>query len=142
MSTVFPVKIFPEQRKFQLPTGKIRNLTFRVYSGEKIPTNRRTNLICCSDYSIRRLNRDYRNIDKVTDVLSFPFEDNDFLGEIYISIKRTGIQARRFGHSFNQEFLRLVVHGLLHLAGFDHLSKTDRIRMNEKENHYLQECMY
>ena len=111
-------------------------------AGEGIPILRRTSLVCCSDFIIRRLNREYRNIDKATDVLSFPFDDPDFLGEIYISIRRTEVQSRRFGYSFNDEFLRLFVHGMLHLAGYDHHILSDQNEMNRKENRYLQKNLY
>ena len=84
----------------------------------------------------------YRAIDRTTDVLSFPFDDEDFLGEIYISIRRTEVQARKFNHSFDDEFCRLFVHGMLHLAGFDHITERDRKAMNLKENFYLQKTMY
>ena len=142
MSRKLPVNIFARHGIAGLPSGKIREISLCIYSGERIAPQRCTNLVCCSDYVIRRLNREYRNIDKVTDVLSFPFDDPDFLGEIYISLRRTGVQARRLGHSFNDEFLRLFVHGMLHLAGFDHATAGDEVRMHRKENHYLQKNIY
>ena len=137
-----PVTTSTGTGKIRLPSGKIRETALRIYSGERIPLQRRTNLVCCSDFIIRRLNRQYRNIDTATDVLSFPFNDSDFLGEIYISLRRTEVQARRFGHPFNDEFLRLFVHGMLHLAGYDHLQQDDQKKMNRKENRYLQKNLY
>ena len=137
-----PVIIFTGNNSKSLPSGKIRELTRRIYSGEKISFLRSTNLVCCTDYRIRRLNRIYRGIDRATDVLSFPFDDEDFLGEIYISIRRTEVQARRFGLSFNEEFCRLFIHGILHLIGYDHMSLRDQTAMNRKENHYLQKNVY
>lgn len=142
MSTFFPVTIFPEHRSFRLPIAKIKKIAAEIYTKEMVSANRKTNLIFCSDYIIRRLNRDFRNIDKVTDVLSFPFSDTDFLGEIYISTCRITIQARKFGYSFGDECLRLFVHGLLHLVGYDHNQTKDRVKMNEMENHYLRHSMY
>ena len=137
-----PVTTHTGNGTIRLPSGKIREIALRIYAGEGIPIQRRTSLVCCSDFIIRRLNREYRNIDKATDVLSFPFDDPDFLGEIYISIRRTEVQSRRFGYSFNDEFLRLFVHGMLHLAGYDHHILSDQNEMNRKENRYLQKNLY
>ena len=80
---------------------------------------------------IKELNRDYRGIDKVTDVISFAFEDNEsmvynntrVLGDIYVCIPRMKEQALAYGHSVKRELSFLVVHGLLHLIGYDHMEK-------------------
>lgn len=91
-------------------------------------------VIVCGPISIRRINRDYRNIDKVTDVISFAlldggeeyrYEENIELGDIFINRNRVFSQAEEYGHSSKREFVFLFVHGLLHLLGYDH--------MNEKE---------
>jgi probable rRNA maturation factor len=84
------------------------------------------------------LNRQYRKKDKATDVLSFPFGDDDLLGEIYISLQRAKIQARRYGVSYNDELKRLLIHGLLHLMGYDHIKRTDRALMEAREECYLR----
>lgn len=123
--------------KGTIPEEQLINLVTTVYKREKIKTTRVVNLICCSDYTIRKLNRDYREKDKVTDVLSFPFADDDFLGEVYISVKRAEVQARRYGFSFEDEFLRLFLHGLLHLAGYDHIKAVDRDSMEAREKSYF-----
>ena len=90
----------------------------------------------------------YRNIDKETDVLSFPmFEkeeieqvpDNQFdvLGDIVISIERVKEQAIEYGHSFERELSYMVVHGFYHLLGYDHMVEEDKIKMREKEENIL-----
>ncbi len=142
MAPKSPLFIHPEKSKVKLPQAQLKAYALRIYTGEKISPLRSTNLICCSDFIIRRLNREYRAIDKVTDVLSFPFDDDDFLGEIFISVRRTEVQARMLGHSFTDEFLRLFVHGMLHLTGYDHLKPAERTRMNQRENRYLQKNLY
>ena len=86
---------------------------------------------------IKKINRECRNIDKVTDVISFAFEDNEeilynnirVLGDIYICIPRMLKQARDYGHSEKRELSFLTVHGLLHLLGYDHISKSDEEKM-------------
>ena len=99
--------------------------------------------------NIRRLNKEYRNIDKETDVLSFPmFEKNEIenikniqfeetLGDIVISIERVKQQAEEYGHSFERELAYMVVHGFYHLMGEDHIEENDKIKMREKEEFVL-----
>ena len=94
-------------------------------------------IVFVDEETIQDLNRKYRNIDKVTDVLSFAFEDNAkidynsvrFLGEIYICIPRMRNQAKDYGHTEERELGFLVVHGLLHLLGYDHMTKEDEKKM-------------
>ena len=101
-------------------------------------------IIFVTEEEIRRINREYRNIDRVTDVISFAFEDskdlvyNDIrvLGDIYICIKRMQEQAQEYGHSEKRELAFLTVHGLLHLLGYDHMTLED-----EKEMFGLQELV-
>ncbi|MBO4355826.1 MAG: rRNA maturation RNase YbeY, partial [Clostridia bacterium] len=76
---------------------------------------------------IRKINAEYRNIDRPTDVLSFPIDDEDFddgekciLGDIIISAEKAADQANEYGHSFKRELAFLTVHSMLHLLGYDH----------------------
>src|ERR1044072_4808660 len=81
-----------------------------------------------SDKRIRELNRQFRGIDKATDVLSFPAEEEFNLGDIAVSVETAALQARENGLSFDQEIAQLILHGLLHLCGYDH--ETDNGEMN------------
>jgi len=132
MKTVSQLSLFV-YNDTKLPLERINRITETIYRQEKIKTGRITNLICCSDYTIKKLNRLYRNIDRTTDVLSFPFAENDLLGEIYISLHRTEVQARRYKVTFDDEFVRLFVHGMFHLAGYDHIKENDRKIMEALE---------
>lgn len=93
---------------------------------------------------IRLLNREYRGVDSITDVLSFPlYEKNEIpsegmLGDIVICSKRVIEQAEEFGHSKEREFVYLIVHSLLHLLGFDHIEEDDRIEMRTKEKEIMK----
>ena len=117
-----------------------------------------TNLYICitltNPENIRKLNKEYRNIDKETDVLSFPiFEKEeiekiilqkehivqDTLGDIVISVKRVEEQAKEYGHSFERELAYMVVHGFYHLMGYDHIEEKDKLEMRPKEEKILQE---
>jgi probable rRNA maturation factor len=86
-----------------------------------------------SDQSIRRLNRQFRGVDKATDVLSFPAGDSDKLelGDIAISVETAARQAKENELTFNEEVAQLILHGLLHLCGYDH--ETDNGEMNRLE---------
>ena len=112
-----------------------------------------------SDEEIQKLNREFRNIDKVTDVLSFPnlnkstneklkkftkFSDFDtnllFLGDIVISKNVAKKQAREYGHSLKREVCFLALHGFLHLLGFDHIKEEDEKVMIKLQNKILNEA--
>ena len=116
--------------KAALKHEKINNAVFSV--------------IFVNEHDIKKINNSYRNIDKVTDVISFAFEDNGklvynnvrLLGEIYICIPRMIEQAKEYGHSEKRELSFLAVHGLLHLLGYDHMKKED-----EEEMFALQELI-
>ena len=95
-------------------------------------------LIICGPITIRRINREYRNIDSVTDVISFALLDDDEdieydegieLGDIFINRNRVHSQAKEYGHSVKREFIFLFVHGLLHLFGYDHMNVEDEKKM-------------
>lgn len=102
--------------------------------------------------NIQKINKEYRNIDKATDVLSFPmfekdeltlkikqkdFKHEDILGDIVISIKKVEEQAKEYEHSFEREFSYMLVHGFYHLMGYDHIKEEDKIRMRPKEEKIL-----
>ena len=105
------------------------------------------NIVIVDNDRIREINKEYRNKDAVTDVISFAFEevkDVDygnvrFLGEIYISYERCKEQASEFGHSIRREFSYLAVHGLLHLLGYDHIKEEDKKVMRALEEEILNE---
>ena len=103
---------------------------------KKEKKNTLVNIVLCDDFRQRELNRDYRKFDRVTDVLSFVWNEPDFLGEIYIAEGQVKRQASLYGNSYYGELKRVLVHGLLHLCGYDHHSKVQRKIMREKERFY------
>ncbi len=84
-----------------------------------------------SDKNIHKLNKQFRNVDKPTDVLSFPAGEETNLGDIAISVETAAAQAKENGLSFETEIAQLILHGLLHLCGYDH--ETDKGEMNRLE---------
>ncbi len=98
-----------------------------------------------NDEEIKQLNRDYRDKDKVTDVLSFPTEMNYhieglpvILGDVVICLKRAKEQSEEFGHSFERELVYLFVHSMFHLLGYDHIDEDDKVLMRKKEKEALK----
>jgi len=97
-------------------------------------------IVLSADAGLRELNRRWRGIDRATDVLSFGYEDDAALaaatrvsGDLVISMDRVAEQARRFRVSAGDELARLAIHGVLHLAGFDHQDTAERARMRARE---------
>ena len=102
---------------------------------------------------IHEINKQYRNVDRATDVLSFPmfekeeinnkiakhdFEHEDVLGDIVISIEQVEKQAKEYVHSFEREFEYMLVHGFYHLMGYDHIKEEDKVIMRPKEEKVLE----
>ena len=102
---------------------------------------------------IHEINKEYRNVDRATDVLSFPmfekeeldekirtqnFEHEDVLGDIVISIEKVEEQAKEYGHSFERELSYMVVHSFYHLMGYDHIKEEDKVIMRPKEEFVLE----
>ena len=99
---------------------------------------------------IQRLNASYRNIDRVTDVLTFPAWEGDailcppdgYLGDIAICFERAEEQAAEYGHSLERELAFLSVHGALHLLGYDHMQPDEEKKMFAKQDEILNELGY
>lgn len=105
------------------------------------------NIIIVDEEKIRFLNKNYRNKDSVTDVISFALEDDDtfiktdvrILGDIYICLKRAKEQSIEYGHSFLREICFLTIHGLLHLLGYDHMNEEEEKIMFDLQERILSE---
>ena len=106
------------------------------------------NVIIVDNSYIHKLNKEYRNIDRETDVITFALEDEDsvklpgdmrILGDIYISIDKARSQAIEYGHSFEREICFLAVHGFYHLLGYDHMNEEEEKVMFGKQEEVLSE---
>ena len=109
------------------------------------PEEAEVSLTLVDDPRIHELNRDYRGVDRPTDVLSFALQEetedepeildyeDDLLGDIIISVERARAQAEEYGHSFERELVYLAVHGTLHLLGYDHENEEDKAEMRQQE---------
>lgn len=143
-----------DQKSYRLPSGTrllIRRCCHAVLEEENFPVSAEISVRIVDNASIRELNRQYRDIDRETDVLSFPLcsegeydvnpaTDLCLLGDIVISAEKAYAQAQEYGHSFQREIAFLTVHSMLHLLGYDHeVSGIEAVHMREKEEKVLTE---
>lgn len=146
------VTISNRQKEIKIPSG-IRLLMRRcceaVLRTEGFTEPCEVSISFVSNEEIREINREFRNIDSVTDVLSFPLGENGEydlnndtgaleLGDMVISIERAEAQAKEFGHTLQREVAYLTVHSMLHLLGYDHVNGgLEQVRMREREEEVL-----
>lgn len=114
---------------------------------ENISENAEVSLSIVDKETIHRLNKDYRNVDRETDVLSFPLDEEGFdnegnplilLGDIVICLDVAEDQAADFGHSLEREIMYLICHSTLHLLGYDHIEEDDKKVMRSKEKEVMK----
>lgn len=115
---------------------KIKNLVRNIFSQLNLPKNTEICISFIDDIHMRELSNSYRGIDRTTDVLSFP-QDNKFLGDLVISYPMAIKNAKRYKTKIKYEIQRLIVHGILHLNGYDHKKKKKREIMRAKERELL-----
>ena len=141
------VIITDSQKKVRIPTGLrmlVRRACIATLREEEFKGNAEVNVTFVDDEEIRRMNREFREIDSPTDVLSFPMgEDGVYdtnpdtgskiLGDVVISLERAQNQAQEFGHSLEREVCYLTVHSMLHLLGYDHMEPKEKAVMRMKE---------
>lgn len=129
-------------------TDEIKNLIEKsiaaVLKVENLHENVEVSVSFVGDEEIRDLNRDYRGVDKSTDVLSFPMDDefiivSRILGDVIINTRRVMEQAEELGHSEERELSYLTVHSILHLLGYDHMDDEDKKEMREREKLAMKE---
>ena len=139
-----------EKEKYNKVIKKVIDKCFEIE--ELTKSNMYVSVTLTTPENIRKLNLQYRNIDKETDVLSFPmfekqeleikkekngFQNYDVLGDMVISIPKVKEQAIEYGHSFERELAYMVVHSFYHLLGYDHIKEEDKQEMRKKEEFIL-----
>jgi probable rRNA maturation factor len=124
------VEVVNRQRRLKLDTE-----AWSTFAGKAVDAIGRgkssATIAFVSDKRIRELNRQFRGVDKATDVLSFPAEEEVNLGDIAVSVDTATVQAKENGLTFEDEIAQLILHGLLHLCGYDH--EKDNGEMNRLE---------
>ena len=152
MNDKIKVIITNDQKEIKIPTGVrmlIRRCCNAVLINEHFEGSAEISVRFVDDEIIHELNREYRHVDRSTDVLSFPLGENGvydinhdtgakILGDIVISMQHAVMQAELYGHSLQREIAFLTVHSMLHLLGYDHEAEgLERVRMREKEEAVL-----
>lgn len=130
--------------------GWVREVTARTLEMEGVDTPAELGVVITGDDRVHRLNREYRGVDDTTDVLSFALQEDSgvlfvsppdgvlHLGEVIVSYPRAVEQAGEQRHSVERELALLLVHGVLHLLGHDHVEPEDEVRMKAEEERVLE----
>lgn len=152
MTDKIKVMIANDQKEVKIPTGVrmlVRRCCHAVLVQENFEGSAEISVTFVDDARIQELNKQHRNIDKATDVLSFPLGENGvydvnpetgakLLGDIVISMERAVRQAEEYGHPLQREVAFLTVHSMLHLLGYDHVNGgLEAVHMREKEEAVL-----
>lgn len=132
------VKINNKQRKIKIEEDTLELFKEIVKEAARIEgyASGEISLGLLNNKEIRLLNKKYREIDEATDVLSFPMGE-EILGDILISVEKADSQAEEYGHSFEREACYLIIHGVLHLLGYNHKNPGDKKEMRRKEERVL-----
>ena len=141
------IEIFNETKKDILELVDVRKVIDIAIKNQKLD-NLEFNIIIVDNDYIHELNKNYRNIDRPTDVITFALEDYEdgikvehrMLGDIYISIDKAISQAEEYGHDLRREICFLAVHGFLHLLGYDHMEKEEEEIMFSLQEEILNEA--
>jgi probable rRNA maturation factor len=145
------------ERRFQSHIDEewVRNRAREVIEAESITPPYEMSLVFTDSETVQRLNRDYRGVDESTDVLAFymlpqhgadadfvsPPDDITHLGEVIISYPKAVEQAKEQGHSTEQELTLLIIHGILHLLGYDHEKPEEEAKMKTREKELLERAI-
>ena len=152
---------YEAEKKLDLPYEKIiRDVIEEAMDYEGCPYEAEVSVVLTDNPSIQEINRDYRQIDRPTDVLSFPMVDYErpadfcgleeqaedyfnpetgelMLGDIIVSVDKVEEQAEKYGHSQARELAFLTAHSMLHLCGYDHMEEEERLEMEERQRAIL-----
>lgn len=153
---------YETEKKLDVPYEKIiHDIIPAALDFEECPYESEVNVILTDNDAIQEINRDYREIDAPTDVLSFPMVDYEteadfshleehsedyfnpetgelLLGDIIISVEKVIEQAEKYGHSQERELAFLIAHSMLHLCGYDHMEDSEREIMEQKQRQILE----
>ena len=133
------IRYFQEDIRFELKQKLQNNRWLKMVAGSEMRRLGAVNIIFCSDNYILDVNMKYLQHDYFTDIITFDYCEKDILsGDLFISIDSVRENALYYGTEFSDELNRVMVHGLLHLIGYDDHTEADIAVMRQKENYYLQ----
>jgi len=130
------IQIINAHKSYRIKTGLLKNKVEHLLKTEGRKKGD-VNIILSNNRYLKNLNKRFRKKNYATDVLSFPFNEPDFLGEIYISLEKVKKQSKKLKAAFYSELWCLITHGLFHLLGFTHKTHRNRALMEKKEAKYL-----
>jgi len=149
------IEIFVEEKfRGMVDEGWVRRTAQTVLKAEEVATPYEVSMVFTDSERVKQLNRDYRGVNEPTDVLAFYMipqkgTDDSFvlppdgvtrLGEVIISYPQAVEQAKEQGHSTERELALLIIHGILHLLGYDHEEPAEQAKMRERERELLERC--
>lgn len=134
-----PIKFFTEEIRFQLKERiRIKNWINEAINGENSKSGL-INFIFTSDKYLLEINKQYLSHNYFTDIITFNYcEQNIINGDIYISVTTVKNNSRHFNVTFSEELHRVMIHGILHLLGYEDKTDEEKAKMREKENQYLE----
>lgn len=133
------IRYFQEDIRFEFKQKMLNNRWLKMVAGSEMRRLGAINIIFCSDNYILDVNMKYLQHDYFTDIITFDYCEKDVLsGDLFISIDSVRENAQFYGTEFADELNRVMVHGLLHLIGYDDHSEADISVMRQKENYYLE----
>lgn len=133
------VTYFTEDTTFQFKQRRINNRWLKMVAESEIRKLGDISIIFCSDNYILDVNIKYLQHDYFTDIITFDYcEGNILSGDLFISVDSVCENAVEYGTEFDEELNRVIVHGILHLIGYDDFTEEDKREMRSKENYYLQ----
>ena len=133
------IRYFQEDIRFDLKQKMLNNRWLKMVAGSEMRRLGAINIIFCSDRYILDVNMKYLQHDYFTDIITFDYCEKDILsGDLFISIDSVRENALFYGTEFENELNRVMVHGLLHLIGYDDHKEEDIAVMRQKENYYLE----
>jgi probable rRNA maturation factor len=144
-----------EEFRGLVDAGRVRKIVRQILKAEGVAPPYEVGLVFTDSEAVRQLNRDYRGVDEPTDVLAFSMlpqkeADSSFalppdgvtrLGEVIISYPQAAEQAKEQGHATEKELALLVIHGILHLLGYDHEEVEEEAKMRTREKELLEKCL-
>ncbi|MGB9793621.1 rRNA maturation RNase YbeY [Caldisericum exile] len=144
MESKVRVEILNKVRKFKVNKTGIKNVVDSIFNELNVKEKGQISIVLLSKNAIREINKRYRKKDKPTNVLSFQIDyekGKSIYGEILISPEVAQNEAKKLGNNFNDYFIFLIIHGVLHLLGYDHEKDDERIVMEQLEEKLLKEIL-
>ena len=142
------VEITNLQKKTKINNSLIRKAILHTLKSERCPQDTHVSVAFVADSKIKQMNATYRKKDSVTDILAFPMHEKEFpqicrsiLGEIVISAESAEIQAKNMNITFDEEMIRLSIHGTLHLLSYTDISPNDRKKMIARQERLVKELI-